>query len=112
MLSALGLYSVCPGTDQYVIGSPLFPRTTITFEDGRRLVIEAEGNSPDNVYIRSASLNGVPFTRNFLTYKELTGGGVLRYEMGAEPDTLRGTRPEDRPFSLSAPRTPDFGFNY
>ena len=44
VLSALGFYSVCPGTDQYVLGSPLFKKVTVTMEDGRKFVIEAEGN--------------------------------------------------------------------
>lgn len=101
VLSALGLYSVCPGTDQYVLGSPLFPKTTVTFEDGRQLVIEANGNSDENLYIKSASLNGVPFTRNYLTYDELVSGGILKYEMSSQPNRKRGTRPQDWPFSLT-----------
>ncbi|MFV0397809.1 MAG: GH92 family glycosyl hydrolase [Bacteroidales bacterium] len=100
VLSAMGFYSVCPGTDQYVIGSPLFPKMTITMESGKQLVIEAENNSPENVYIQSASLNGVPFTRNYVTYQELTNGGTLKFVMGPQPNKQRGVADSDKPFSL------------
>jgi putative alpha-1,2-mannosidase len=101
VLSALGIYSVCPGTDQYVIGSPVFGKATITFEDGKKFTIEAAGNSQDNVYIRSATLNGERLERNYITYGEMTGGGVMRFEMGAEPEKSRGTSKSAAPFSLS-----------
>lgn len=101
VISAMGLYSVCPGTDQYTIGSPVFPKMTIHLENGKTLVIEAQGNSPENRYIQSASLNGNAFTRTWLTYDELLKGGVLRYSMGNKPATQRGILPEDRPFSVS-----------
>ncbi|RYE18668.1 MAG: glycoside hydrolase family 92 protein, partial [Sphingobacteriales bacterium] len=54
ILSALGIYSVCPGTDQYAIGSPVFKKATITMENGKKFVIEANNNSKQNVYIQSA----------------------------------------------------------
>ena len=66
VLSALGIYSVCPGTDEYVLGSPKFRKTTITMEDGKKFVIEAKGNSKDNVYIQNATLNGKRHTRNYI----------------------------------------------
>jgi predicted alpha-1,2-mannosidase len=101
VLSAMGLYAVCPGTDEYVLGSPLFPQMTVHLENGKTLIIKAENNSPENVYIRSASLNGTPFTRNYLRYGELMNGGVITYRMDAQPATDRGTGRQDRPFSVS-----------
>lgn len=101
VLSALGFYSVCPGTDQYVLGSPLFKKVTVTMEDGRKFVIEAEGNSKDAVYIQEAALNGKPHTRNYLTYKEIVDGGVFRLKMSDKPNTSRGTDISDRPYSVS-----------
>ena len=65
VLSALSFYSVCPGTDQYVIGSPVFNRTTITLENGKKFIVEAKGNSGENVYIQTASLNGKPYNQNW-----------------------------------------------
>lgn len=101
VLSALGIYSVCPGTDEYVLGSPKFPKATITLENGKKFVIEANNNSKDNVYIRNASLNGKNHTRNFIKYSDIINGGILKLEMSGQPEKSRGTAQSDRPFSLS-----------
>lgn len=101
VLSALGIYSVCPGTDEYVLGSPKFRKTTITMEDGKKFVIEAKGNSKDNVYIQNATLNGKRHTRNYIHYSDIVNGGVLELQMGNQSEKTRGTAKEDRPFSLS-----------
>jgi predicted alpha-1,2-mannosidase len=101
VISAMGLYSVCPGTDQYVIGSPVFPKMTIHLENGKTLEIVAESNSLDKRYIQSASLNGKPFTRTWLTYGELINGGTIRYIMDSKPSATFGIKTEDRPFSVS-----------
>ena len=98
ILSSLGIYSVCPGTDQYVLG-----KATITMEDGRKFVIEADGNSQQNVYIQSATLNGKPLDKNYITYKDIADGGVMRLVMGPEPNKERGTGKDAAPFSLSRP---------
>lgn len=101
VLSALGIYSVCPGTDEYVIGSPVFEKATITLENGKTFVIEAHNNSKANVYIRSATLNGSPLNRNYIRYGDMANGGVIRFEMGDKPDMTRATGKEAAPFSLS-----------
>ena len=101
VLSALGIYSVCPGTDEYVLGSPKFRKATITMEDGKKFVIVAKGNSKDNVYIQNATLNGKRHTRNYIHYSDIVNGGVLELQMGNQPEKTRGTAKEDRPFSLS-----------
>jgi len=100
VLSALGLYSVCPGTDQYVIGSPVFKKATITLENGKQFVIEANNNSKENVYIQSASLNGKTFTKNWISYSDIINGGTLHFEMSNQPNRQRGIEKNDRPFSL------------
>ncbi|MDF2192314.1 GH92 family glycosyl hydrolase [Paraflavitalea sp. CAU 1676] len=101
ILSALGIYSVCPGTDQYVLGSPVFPKATITMENGKKFVIEARNNNKENVYIQSASLNGAAYSKNYITYSDLSGGGHLLFEMGSQPATGRGVGAADKPFSLT-----------
>lgn len=101
VLSALGFYSVCPGTDEYVLGSPVFQKTTITLEDGKKFVIEAEDNSNKNIYIQSATLNGEEYSRNYLRFSDITNGGVFKLKMGNRPDKKRGTDDADFPFSLS-----------
>lgn len=101
VISALGLYAVCPGTDQYVIGSPVFRKAKLHLENGKTLIIEAENNSPENPYIHSSTLNGKKFTKNWLSYFEIMEGGVIHYRMSNRINRKRGIAREDRPFSVS-----------
>jgi len=101
VLSALGFYSVCPGTDQYVIGSPVFEKATITLENGNTFIIEAKNNNKENVYIQSASWNGTPYTRNWLSHHDLMEGGTVQFVMGNKPALNRGVDVGDKPFSLT-----------
>lgn len=101
VLSALGIYSVCPGTDEYVLGSPLFKKATITMEDGKMFVIEANNNSNDNIYVQSVKLNGNPLNKNYITYKDIVNGGTIEYTMGSQPNKGRGITKDAAPFSLS-----------
>ena len=101
VLSAMGFYSVCPGTNQYVLGSPLFNKITIQLENGKEFVISAEGNSKQHIYIQEAKLNGKKWEHNYLTYQDLTKGGELHLKMGAVPNKERGVKDEDKPFSVS-----------
>lgn len=99
VFSALGFYPVCPGTGEYVIGSPLFEDAVIKLENGRTFEVKAHGNSEKNVYIRSAKLNGQPFNRSYITHKEIMEGGVLEFVMGAEPSNDHVAL--ERPHSMS-----------
>ncbi|HEY6914981.1 MAG TPA: GH92 family glycosyl hydrolase, partial [Paludibacter sp.] len=101
VISAMGLYSVCPGTDQYVIGSPVFPKMKIHLENGKTITIEAKDNSLKNPYIQSATLNGKAFTKNWISYSDLMKGAVIKYQMSDKPNKFRGIAPEDRPYSVS-----------
>lgn len=101
VFSALGFYPVCPGSNQYVLGSPLFDRATLHLENGRTVNIAASENTPENVYIDAMTVDGRPYTRNYLTHRQLTGGADIRFEMSATPRTTRGTAPDDLPYSFS-----------
>jgi predicted alpha-1,2-mannosidase len=101
VLSALGFYSVCPGTDQYAIGSPVFKKVTITLENGKQFIIKANGNNGENVYIQDATLNGAAFSKNYILHSDIVNGGLLELTMGIAPNTTRGVKNEDKPFSMS-----------
>ena len=101
VLSALGIYAVTPGTNQYVIGSPIFQKATITLEDGKKFVIEAKDNSKENVYIQSGQLNGAPLDKNYITYDDIAAGGTLTFQMGSTPNLQRNTSKAAAPFSMS-----------
>ena len=101
VLSALGFYGVCPGTTQYVIGSPVFEKATITMENGNKFIIQAENNNAANVYIQSAALNDKSYSHNWLTYDDMMRGGTLDFVMGNQPNLTRGIAKADAPFSLT-----------
>ncbi|MCF0175754.1 MAG: glycoside hydrolase family 92 protein [Bacteroidales bacterium] len=101
VISALGIYAVTPGTDQYVIGSPVFRNATLSLENGNTFTVKADNNSPENVYIQSATLNGQPLEKNWITYSDIMNGGELHLVMGPEPNYGRCTGKEAAPFSVS-----------
>ncbi|MGN6509664.1 MAG: GH92 family glycosyl hydrolase [Chitinophaga sp.] len=101
VFSAMVFYPVCPGTYQYVLGARLFPKTTVTLEDGKRFVIEAPGNSKTNVYTQSVTLNGKAYTKNWIGHKDIQNGGVMKVVMGATPQKNRGTTEDAFPYSYS-----------
>ncbi len=101
VFSALGFYPVCPGTDEYVLGTPLFKKATLHFENGNTLVIDAPDNNRDNIFIKELSKDGSLIGRNYLKHNELVSGGTLFFQMSAIPDTERGTHEEDFPYSYS-----------
>lgn len=99
ILSSL-LYAVCPGTDEYVIGNPLFKKATITMENGNKFVIEAPENSK-KIYTYNQLLNGRLLDKNYIHYDDIAEGGVLKFEMGSQPNKERCTSKYAAPFSLS-----------
>lgn len=101
VFSALGFYPVCPGTDEYVLGAPLFKKATLHFENGNSLVIDAPANSSENIYIDSMTFDGKTYSKNYLKHEELLKGGVIRFDMSAKPNLNRGTQAADYPYSFS-----------
>jgi predicted alpha-1,2-mannosidase len=101
VLSALGFYPVSPASQVYVLGSPLVDRATIRldprFYKGRTFTLVAENNSPKNMYIQSATLNGKPLVRSWFSHTELAAGGELVLKMGPKPNPAWGQAAEDRP---------------
>lgn len=101
VFSAMGFYPVTPASDQYVIGAPLFKKVTLELENGKQIIINAPQNSEENRYIRSMQYNGKNYTKNWLSYSDLTKGATIDVEMTATPNKDRGTKKEDLPYSLT-----------
>lgn len=101
IFSALGFYPVCPGIDEYVIGSPLFRKAIITLENGNKIVIDASNNDKENCYIEKLTLNDTMYTKNYFKHKTLTDGANIRFEMSAHPNQERGKTQTDFPYSFS-----------
>ncbi len=101
VFSAMGFYPVCPGTDQYVLGTPLFKKITVSLNNGKKLTITAPNNSKKNKYVREVKVNGKVSDKNYLDHFELMKGGNLQFTMSETPNKNRGTKESSYPFSLS-----------
>lgn len=97
ILSAMGFYPVCPGSTQYAIGTPLFPKISINLENGKKFNVIAENLTGQNIYIQNATLNGVPINRSWIDHSEIASGGELRFVMGSVPNSQWGTSLNDLP---------------
>jgi predicted alpha-1,2-mannosidase len=98
VFAALGFYPVNAATGVYVIGSPIVNRAAIHNPGtGKTFEIIAENNSPENVYIQSAEMNGKEWTRSWLTHAQIVAGGELRFRMGSKPNQVWASAPADRP---------------
>ncbi len=98
IFSSLGFYPVTPGSNQYVIGSPLFEKATINLENGKTFTVVAEGISQEHIYISSASLNGEKLNRTYLNHSEIANGGSLVFTMSNTPSDW-GTKDAEIPFT-------------
>lgn len=85
ILSTLGFYQVEPAGGRYFFGSPLFKSAEIALPQGGSFKLVANGNSDRNRYIQRVSLNGRPYTKNYIDYKDIMAGGELVFEMGSQP---------------------------
>ena len=98
IFSAMGFYPVTPGSNEYIIGSPLLQRASINMENGETFTVIANNFSTENIYIQAASLNGQALDRSFITHEEIANGGWIEFEMGPEPSDW-GTQDSARPIS-------------
>ena len=101
VFSALGFYPVSPGTDEYIIGSPLFKKATIHLENGKDVVLEADNNNKDNRYIKGIELNGNIYNNNFFKHGDFMNGATVKYTMDNTPNENRGVLEENFPYSFS-----------
>jgi len=102
VFSALGFYPVCPATDQYVLGAPLFKKITLHLENGKQFSFEAPGNSDKNRYVQLAKLNGVAYNKNWISHFDILKGGNFTTIMGPQPNKNKGVTKEAYPYSFSA----------
>jgi len=101
VFSALGFYPVCPGSGQYVIGSPLFAKVKLHLQNGNVIDIQSDNNSKENAYVKSLKLNGKNYAHNYLEIETLKKGATLLFEMDSKPNMERGTASDDFPYSMT-----------
>jgi predicted alpha-1,2-mannosidase len=101
VFSALGFYPVCPGSGQYVLGSPLFPKATLHLSNGKTIEIQSKNNNANNMYVKNLKFNGKNYTRNYLEIETLKQGAKLLFYMDSQSNTQRGINAGDFPYSHS-----------
>ena len=100
VLASMGLYPLRMGSPDYVIGSPLFRQSTLALPGGKQLVVRAQDNSSENVYVQSLKVNGKAWTKTWIPHKLLVQGATLDFVMGPQPSKW-GSAPDDAPPSLT-----------
>lgn len=93
VLSSLGFYSVTPGSDIYLFGSPIQKSYQIKLENGKTFSMTAKNFGPDNKYIKAINLNGKLLNRNYIHHHEITQGGSIEFIMSEEPQEFYGNAP-------------------
>ncbi len=101
IFTALGFYPVCPGSNEYVLGVPYLEHSEVALPNGKTLEINAPGISDKNRYVRRVLLNGKPYDKLYITYSDIMAGGTLEFQMTAKPNRSRGTKPNDKPYSIT-----------
>ncbi len=97
VFSSIGFYPVCPGQQQYAIGTPGFDKVLINLENGKKFSIVAKNRTKENFYIQSATLNGKPYNKSFINHDDIMNGGEIVFLMGSSPNKLWGTGENDSP---------------
>lgn len=101
ILSAMGFYPVCPGSNEFSLTTPLFDKVTMKLANGKILTVKA--NNPEkNKYIESVTLNGINIEKNYITYEQLMSGGELVFTLAEEPNYNRGINEDAYPYSYSS----------
>ncbi len=99
VFSAMGFYPVCPGTGQYVLGTPYFKSMKLHLENGKQVNILSEGKG---CYVDAMSIDGKEYGHNYLEIEQLRKGANIVYCLSESPNQVRGTQKEDAPYSFSA----------
>lgn len=97
VFSAMGFYPVTAGLPYYVIGSPLFDKSSINLDNGKTFTVIAKNNSAENKYIQSAELNGQPYNKTYFSHEDILNGGTLTLVMGNRPNKQWGVGEEAIP---------------
>ena len=97
VISSLGFYQVNPANGVFVFGTPFFDKATIEVAEGTTFSVVAKNRTSKNIYIQSATLNGQPYTKSYITYSDIQKGGTLEFTMGDQPNKAFGAAAADRP---------------
>lgn len=90
VLSSIGIYSFAPGSDIYLLGTPLHEQSIINLENGNQFKIETTNFNEGNIYTKRVLLNGELLDRNYIHHHEIMKGGTLTFEMTNEQNPYFG----------------------
>lgn len=107
VMSALGFYPVNPANGVFVFGTPLVRKAVLRVGEGRTFTMQTVNFGEKNIYIQHATLDGRPYTRSYIDFRQIKAGSTLRFYMGDKPNPAFGAAPADRP-SSAIPITDDF----
>ena len=97
VMSAMGLYPLCPGSGEFVLGAPLFRKITLHLPGGKTFVITAD--HPGYAYVKDVRLNGKKVEAQFITYSDIVKGGELSFTLSKKPFHGRDALPA--PYSMT-----------
>lgn len=101
VFSAMGFYPVCPGSNEFVLGSPLFDEITLHLPNDKEFIIDVHNNSYSNYYVKKVRLNNKRFLNNYISYDQVMNGGRMKIFMSEKPNKRRGVKEESFPYSMS-----------
>lgn len=101
IFSALGFYPVCPGTDEYVFGAPLFKKATLHLANGKKFYIEAKNNNKQRKYVQYTMLNQQLYQNCYIKHDTMLKGGKLVFSMSENPSIKSSNSHQTLPFSLT-----------
>jgi predicted alpha-1,2-mannosidase len=99
VMSALGFYPVNPANGVFVFGTPLVRKAVLEVGNHQTFSMETVNFGPKNIYIQHATLNGVPYGKSYIDFRDIKGGARLVFFMGDRPNKRFGAAPADRPHS-------------
>lgn len=85
VFSSMGFYPVTPGSNQYIIGTPLFDKATINLENGKAFTITVANLSETNIYVEHVKLNGKVLDKTYISHEDIISGGILELKMTDNP---------------------------
>ncbi len=101
VFSAIGMYPVCPGTSEYVIGSPIFTKVTIQTGNGKCFMLNAPNSSPQNKYVRALTRNHEPYQFSYIRHEDIVNGGEFTFDMNSVPEKTWASIEAARPYSFN-----------
>ncbi|MBO4446935.1 MAG: GH92 family glycosyl hydrolase [Bacteroidales bacterium] len=81
IFNCMGFYPVCPGSNEYELGSPCVPGVIVRLSGGGTLTVRTKNWSPDHVYVKAVYLNGNKLKTTTIRFEDIKDGADLLFVM-------------------------------